>query len=195
MGSAFYFRSIQQDNALAVEGQRPTWGQHPISGSHNKITHSLWKDKGRHGVSILFQVHTTSSRTSCERTKADMWSASHFRFIQQDHALPVERQRSTWGQHPISGSYNKSTHFLWKDKGRRGVSIPIQVHTTSSRTCCGRTKVDVWSASYFTSIQQDHTLPVEGYRPTWISIPLQVDTTRSPTCCGRTKAVRGLSSN
>jgi hypothetical protein len=211
VGSASHFRFIQQVHALAAEAQGPTGGQHPISGSYNKITHNLWKDKGRRGSASyfrfiqqvhalpvkeqkptwgqhLFQVHTTRSRTSCRRTKADVGSASYVEFIQQDHAHPVGGKRPMWGQYPISGSYNKFTHSLWKDKGRCGVSILFRVHTTSSRTRCGRTKTDMGSACYFRFIQQVHALAMEGQRPTWVSMLFQVHTTSPRTRCGRTKA-------
>jgi hypothetical protein len=80
-----------------VEGQRPTWGQHPIAGSYNEITHLLWKDKGRCGVSIPSKVDTTRSRTICGRTKANVGQHPIAGlYVQRDHAQSVEGQRPKW---------------------------------------------------------------------------------------------------
>jgi hypothetical protein len=144
VGSASHGRLMRPDHAQAVKGQRPRWCKHPMASSYNEITHKLWKDKGRGGVSIPWQAHTTRPRTSCGRTKAEVGSASHGRLIQPDHAQAVEGQRPRWGQHPMAGSYDEITHKLWKDKGRGGVSI-MQPYGTKSRTNCRKTHVNVRS--------------------------------------------------
>jgi len=151
--SASHRMLIQRDHALAVEGRSPRWGQHPIGNSYNKITHVLWKDKARGGVSIPSEARTTRSRTNCRRTKPEVGSASHRRLIQRDHALAVEGQSPRWGQHPIRGSHNENTHSLWKDKVQDGVSIPSEAHTMRSRTRCGRTKPKMGSTSHRRLIQ------------------------------------------
>jgi len=182
--STSHSKLIRRDHALSVERQKPMWGQHHIPGSYDEITHFLWKDKGQRGVNIPFQAHTTRPRTRCGKTTADMGSASHPMLIRRDHAQTVEAQRPTWGQQPILSSYDEITHNLWKDKGRRqvsmpsqeithclwkdkdrrGVSIPLQAHTTRSRTSCGKTKADVGSASHQRFIRRDHAQSDKGQR-------------------------------
>jgi len=166
------------------------WGQNTIRCSYNKITHKLWKDEEHGGVRKQSDAHTTRPRTNCGRLKNMVGSEYHPMLIQQDHAQTVEGRRTWWGQKIIRCSYNKTTHFLWKDEEHGGVNtirclynkithslwkaeehggvrIPFYAHTTRPRTSCGRSKYIVGSEYHPMLIQQDHAQTVEGRRTWW----------------------------
>jgi len=81
----------------------------------------LWKDEVGGGVSI--RSERTTGRTGCGRTKWEVRSAPDRRLNGREHAQAEEGRSRRWGQHPITGSKDESTDFLWNDKVGGGVSV------------------------------------------------------------------------